>query len=207
LNTLSGSAAKPSATETVDFGVSADTFLVVENGYAPWGHLIRIRPDYLFDLQDDSRIASLNIQYVPTVNTLVRIGSGESAFGLSLNTYRPLWPGVVFLKPMLDFRIDSGFYTDRGLAAVAASHQDFFRLGGQTGLSLLSATDAFPIALSTAYTGLYGAIGQRNIGYFANSLSFNVAPYITPTVTYSNGTREDTAKREQLWQVGLSFRY
>jgi hypothetical protein len=205
LNTFAGSTATPNATETVDFGVTTDLFLVTPNGVDPWGHLLRIRPDYLYDLQDDSRIASLNLQYVPIVNTLVSMG--DDGFG-SLNSYRTLVSGVAFLKPIFDFRIDAGFYTDRGLPSVAADHVDYLRVGGQAGAAFLSAMKGLPLTFATTYTGLYGAVGPKNVGYFSNKLSLNLFnDYLTPSASYSNGTREDTAKREQLWQIGLSFRY
>jgi hypothetical protein len=108
---------------------------------------------------------------------------------------------------MLDFRLDTGTYANRGLASVAKTHIDYVRLGGQAGLSIILPS-YFPVTFTTSYIGLFGARGNVDIGYFANSLSYPlVKDYVAITASYTNGNREDTAKREQLWLVGLSLHY
>jgi hypothetical protein len=205
VNAFSGSKSKPSANETVSLGVTGSLFLNNETG--TFGQIINLRPDFLFDLQDDSRLASLNLQWIPIAGELLET-SGDSSFHLGLNYFHPLWPGVVSYKPLFDLRLDGGTYTDRGLPAVAHTHVDYLRVGGMAGISLISDVANVPLTFSSSYVGLYAASGRQNVGYFSNTLSFNLFnDYVTPSATYSNGNREDTGKREQLWLVGLSARF
>jgi hypothetical protein len=53
-------------------------------------------------------------------------------------------------------------------------------------------------------------VGHPNdLGYFKAVLSYSFDPkrYFGIDFSYSNGRREDTAKKEELWGVALSVRY
>jgi hypothetical protein len=204
VNVNAGSTSKPSSADTANTGVAATGYF---NTYAAGrviGNRIVLRPDFLEDMQDNSQIDSLQFRYIPEVDRDITLAP------VWLNTFAPLVPGdpdPIWVEPMLDFRLDNGIYTNRGLATVAKSHVDYVRLGGQAGLSIILPS-YFPVTLTTSYIGLYGARGNIDIGYFANSLSYPlVKDYVAITASYTNGNREDTAKREQLWLVGLSLHY
>ncbi len=102
-----------------------------------------------------------------------------------------------------------GFYTDRGLSSVREQHRDFARIGGRIGISVVSDDPAVPLEFRSTYIGLYDTRGGRNVGYFANELNWalDARRYFLFGFSYSNGTREDTTKREQLWLLGLKVRY
>lgn len=184
-----------SATEILSGGVIAS----IKFTSGTWGHQVNLRPTFTSNLQDDSSIASLNLQYLPVLDGWI-------------NAFTPVRiPGLLnfSLRPILDFRVDAGAYTNRGDVSVRADNRDFVRLGGQAGVSLVSDDERVPIELRSTYTGLYGASGKKNIGLFENSLAWNLVPekYIQLTLKYSNGNREDTAEREQKWLAGISVRY
>lgn len=194
----SGSSSKPSATETANFGFLSSLYYAEESGILPFSHILNVRPDFLLDLQDDSRLFTLNFQYVPVINKF-------------LNSYRPL-PGAAdfaSFKVIFDIRNDNGIYTDRGETGVRDQHKNFLRIGGQLGLAVVSDNIDVPMSFTTTYTGLYGAVGEKDIGYFANSLTYYLDPnkYFGIGINFTNGTREDTAKRENQWEVAFSGRF
>lgn len=190
-----GSAVPPGASRTVDFGALFDAFLVSGRDAAAWGHLLTLTPDYLFNLADDSRLLTWNLSYTPVLNK-------------ALNAFVPVGDDF-WVKPILVLKDDNGFYTDRGNVAVAASHKDYLRLGGQIGMSVLSENQYLPFALTTSYTRLHPVTGVSEVGYFSNSLTYSPDPnkYWGITVSYTNGTREDTAQRESQWDVALGVRF
>jgi len=79
-----------------------------------------IRPDYLYDSVDSSRLASLNFQYVP-----IREARLNDGIKLPINAT---------LKPILIFQSRNGHYLGRGNGNTNVSKQDFFRLGAHNGL-------------------------------------------------------------------------
>lgn len=202
-----GSKAMPSANETADFGVMANRyqflgsyiFPLLGNNPLPFSNLISLTPDYLFNFQDDSRLFTFKMQDIPEIND-------------GINSYFPIISGndnFVSMKIIFDVRADFGAYSDRGIAAVAASHKAFLRFGGQAGLAFVSDNPYVPVSLSVTYTGLYGAAGGVNIGEFITSGSYFFDPkkYFALSVSYENGVRQDTAVREQKWDVGLSAHF
>jgi hypothetical protein len=204
VNVYAGSTSKPSSAETADAGIAATGYFNTYGGGRVMGNRIVVRPDFLEDMQDNSEIASLQLRYIPEIDRDITLAP------IWLNTFAPLIPGdpdPIWVEPMLDFRLDTGTYANRGLASVAKTHIDYVRLGGQAGLSIILPS-YFPVTFTTSYIGLFGARGNVDIGYFANSLSYPlVKDYVAITASYTNGNREDTAKREQLWLVGLSLHY
>jgi hypothetical protein len=194
-----GSKTKPSASETADLGALTSMYLVTGSGPTPFGHLINFRPDYLFDLQDDSQLLTANLQYLPVINSII-------------NSFRPVITGndsFASYKIIFDLRNDNGVYTNRGKASVASSHKSFSRLGGQVGLAVLSDYEPLPLSFTSTYTGLYGISGNRNISYFVNTLTFYLDSnkYWGISASYANGVKEDTAKRDQQWDIALSVHY
>jgi hypothetical protein len=47
------------------------------------------------------------------------------------------------------------------------------------------------------------------IGYFANTLTFHLDPdkYFGISASYLSGRREDTAREEQVWKIGLTGKF
>ncbi len=184
---------KRSATETYDFGMLFSAYLIEPDGSV--GHLINLRPDYLVDNQDSSKLLTANFQYMPIVNG-------------TLNDFKRL--DFLWYKLIVDLRVDNGFYLDRGNGAPALVHKDFVRAGGQFGVAVVTDSSfAVPLSLTSTYTRLYKLSGSHNVGYFANSLTYFLDPnkYFGLTVTYSNGRREDTAKTERQWEAALTAHF
>jgi hypothetical protein len=190
-----GSKSKASATETVNTGVLASLFLVSSSNF---GHVLNVRPDYLFDLQDDSQLLTARLQYIPVIRGLFN----------DFLRFVPDRDDFASFKPVLDFRADAGVYTEKGSNPIALEEERVVRLGGQAGITIVSDSDLVPLSFNASYTWFEGIYG-RDIGYFSSSLTWHLDPkkYFGITATYSNGEREDTAKREDQWMIGLTGRF
>ncbi len=190
-----GSKAKASASETLNAGVLASLFLVSSSEL---GHVLNLRPDYLFDLQDDSQLLSMKLQYIPVARGL-------------LNDFIRIVPDrddLASFKPVLDLRVAAGVYTETGVNPIALEESRVLRLGGQAGLVIVSDSPYVPLSFSTSYLWLEGMLG-RDIGYFSSTLTWHLdaKKYFGLSATYSRGEREDTAKREDQWTIGLTGRF
>lgn len=194
-----GSTAKPSANKIFDVGMMASAFIVVPNQLDPFGHVLNLRPDLLADDYDNSRILSLNMQYVPVRNSLLN----------DFIRFDRARDELFSFKPMLDIRLNSGHYLDKGDGPNAEEKRNFIRAGAQVGIAVVSDMESLPLSLTSTYTHLHSFSGHKNIGYFSNNLTFSLDPkkYFGLSANYTNGTREDTARREQLWTIGLSVRF
>jgi hypothetical protein len=186
---------KASATETVNTGVLASLFLVSSSDF---GHVLNVRPDYLFDFADDSQLLTARLQYIPVVRGL-------------LNDFMRVVPDrddFASFKPVLDLRADAGWYTEKGANPIALEEERVVRLGGQAGITIVSDSDLVPLSFNASYTWFEGVLG-RDLGYFSSTLTWHLDPkkYFGITATYSKGEREDTAKREDQWMIGLSGRF
>jgi hypothetical protein len=87
--------------------------------------------------------------------------------------------------------------------------EDFSRVGGMAGIVVDSDNKSIPISLSSTYTLLRDINGGVDIGYFANTLSWHLDPdkYFGLSASYVSGRREDTAKEEQIWKIGLTGKF
>jgi hypothetical protein len=196
---------KPSvtSTETVDFGLLNGLYKSVRFGdlLSGWefGNWFTLRPDYLLDLQDNSRLFSLNAGYTPVVNGII-------------NDYIRLVPGrddFFWFRLIFDMRLDGGVYTDRGTVD-PGNRRDYARLGTQFGIALTSDIKYLPLDLLVTDTYLYGFSGAYSqINYFKATLTFSFDPkrYFGVNLSFSDGRREDTGQREKLWSVSLTARY
>jgi hypothetical protein len=194
VTTGTGKTEKTTASDTVDPGA---LFSVTSHGDSVW-NIFNVRPDLLFDVVNDSTLASVNFQWVPVVKSTLNVFHSGEAWGLPIAG-----------KIVLDARADFGTYPDRGSAAVASTNRDYDRFGGQAGIVLVSENDNVPITLSSTYTGMYGATGGVNVGDFVNALTLYLDSdkNVGVSASYANGVREDTGKRENTWLVGLSIHY
>jgi hypothetical protein len=173
----------------------ASLFLVSSSEF---GHVLNFRPDFLFDFQDDSRLLTGRLQYIPVVrgflNDFIRFVPDRDDFAS--------------FKPVLDLRAEAGVYTQKGTNPIALAEPRIVRLGGQAGITIVSDSLYVPLSFSASYLWLEGILG-RDIGYFSSSLTWHLDPkkYFGITATYSKGEREDTAKREDQWTIGLTARF
>ena len=152
---------------------------------------LSIRPDYLINIQDHSRIISSNILYTPIVN------AGTVSGIPALNDYLPIGaPGSQFqLEPIFEIHADSGWYTNRGVAN-QSDHLDYIRAGPKFGLSLSAALlKKLPIVITITEIDLFRIKGtSRTISYFNSALSIllDQNKIFSLDLTYTNGRREDT---------------
>jgi len=193
-----GSTTKPSKTSTGDVGVLASAYVTTVNDGSILGHQFNVRPDFLADFVNNSRLLTLNLEYIPVRNSVI-------------NSFRPMNPGQDFasIKVIFSLKDDNGVYTNRGNESVANSHRDYVRLGAQVGFAIVSDDVRVPLDFSTTYTGLGSVSGGTHINYLQSSLNYSFDPnkYIGLAITYSHGNREDTGKKENQWQIGLTGRY
>jgi hypothetical protein len=189
--------------ETVNFGVLNGIYFPAHFGDPQAGLVLgnwfTVRPDYLMDLRDDSRLFSLNAVYTPVINGVV-------------NDYIRLIPDrdeFMWFRPIVDFRLTTAVYTERGTID-SDKREDYTRLGTQFGLGLSSDIPYLPLDLVVTHTYFHGFSGAYDaLNYFKAMLTISFDPkrYFGVTLSYSEGRREDTAQRERLWGVSLSGRY
>jgi hypothetical protein len=186
---------KPSATRTLNTGILASLFLVSSSEL---GHVLNFRPDLLFDLEDDSRLFTGKLQYIPVVRGLLN----------DFIRFVPDRDDFASFKPVLDFRADAGMYTEKGSNPIALEESRVVRLGGQAGITIVSDWDPVPLSFSSSYTW-FEAITGRDIGYFSATLTWHLDPkkYFGISASYAKGEREETAKKEEQWTIGLTGRF
>ncbi|WP_157977937.1 hypothetical protein [Paraburkholderia kururiensis] len=193
-----GSSVKPSVSNTADFGVIGLFSFLEGDRNVEVNHVLSVRPDYLFDFHDGSRLATLNFIYTPVLQGIA-------------NTYAPISinvkSGYFAYEPIFEVKSDIGHYTDRGLPGVSAGKKDFIRVGGEIGLGLVSQLSWLPVDISVTYARLYPANGGVRVGELNCVLSYNFTQYFSVSLKYLHGNREDTAKFEKQWELALSAKY
>ncbi len=190
------------SSDTADVGFVA-AIGTVGDGPTPLGSWWTVRPDYLFDHSDHSGIASLNLVYTPIVN------NRQNRF--ALNDYIRLKAAeddFASWEPILELHLDNGWYTQRGITP--AAHTDYNRLGVKVGASLTSDNPAIPFTVTVTETELAGLRGSLDsLSYFTSAISWSpdTKGYFTVDLSYTNGNREDTGKREQATGIGLAAKF
>jgi hypothetical protein len=154
---------------------------------------LTVRPDYLINHTDGSRLLTVNFTYTP-----VRPGW--------LNDFIRCNNGLAF-KPILTGQSRNGIYVARGDATVYDLHQDFLRLGVQSGFTLASTNPRLPFDFTTTFTGLKALEGAQSIHYWKATLTYNLNQNIGLSLDYSNGLLPDTADPERKWALGLSTKF
>jgi hypothetical protein len=154
---------------------------------------LNVRPDYLMNAEDGSRLLSANFTY-----TVFRKGG--------LNDLIPT-PYGVSVKPILIGESRNGTYIDRGDATVVAEHQDFLRLGGQVGFALVSNNPRIPVDFIATYTGLAAIVGAQGIHYTKAGLTYNFNQNVGLALNYSNGVLPETGDREKKWSLGVASKF
>jgi hypothetical protein len=151
------------------------------------------RPDYLMDNENGTRLLSANFTY-----TVIRKGWLNDLIPLSKN---------ISVKPIFIAMSKNGTYIDRGNATVADTHQDFLRLGGMTGFSLISKDPRIPVDFTATYTGLAALVGAQGIHYAKADLTYNFNQNLGLVLDYSNGLLPDTGDREKKWGLGVASKF
>ncbi|HEY4316818.1 MAG TPA: hypothetical protein VGN04_04365 [Herbaspirillum sp.] len=178
-------------TRTSDVGLLSN-FHYVHPGSSDTEDL-NFRPDYLMDAENGSRLLSVNFTY-----TAFRKGG--------LNDLIPTRYGMS-VKPILIGESRNGTYFDRGDATVAASHQDFVRLGAQAGFALVSSNPNIPVDFIATYTGLAAIVGSHGIHYAKAGLTYNFNQNVGLALNYSNGVLPETGDREKKWSLGVASKF
>jgi hypothetical protein len=178
-------------TRTSDVGLLS-SFHYVHPGSSDTEDL-NVRPDYLMDAENGSRLLSANFTY-----TAFRKGG--------LNDLIPTRFGMS-VKPILIGESRNGTYIDRGDATVAASHQDFVRLGAQVGFALVSNNPNIPVDFIATYTGLAAIVGSQGIHYTKAGLTYNFNQNVGLALNYSNGVLPETGDREKKWSLGVASKF
>ena len=196
---VSGSIDASNSNDTANLGLLGTFYVVQANERGTvLGHLLSIRPDYLADHADGSRLFTLTFEYTPVknafLNDYIRLG-GEGS--------------IASVKPIFSIRSSSGVYANRGSDAVSNMHENFSRLGAHLGFALSSEKEQVPLDFTSTYTGLAALHGDSRVSYFKNSLTYSLDPnkYFGLSLNYSRGTREDTLKKEKLWEFAFTARF
>jgi hypothetical protein len=182
------------STDLAQVGLLYSNF-IFGSGLNPMGHRINIRPDYVADRFNGSRLIELQAEYIPTING-------------KLNDFIGLNPGrSLLLKPMLALRSTNGHYKRRSDTPTDDPQENFSRLGGEVGFALIS--KSIPVSFTSTYTGLRAVRGTGKVSYFKHSLNYNFddSQFFGVTLDYSRGTRADNLEAERKWELAFSFRY
>lgn len=190
-NITKASGAKPSVTSN-----SRQAGLMFY-GYTslPSPYFWTLRPDFLWNLPDDSRLLTLNVGYVPIVLNYV-------------NSAREFLDGYWF-QWVVDARLLQGHYTNAGQRKPEDS-RDFNRFGGEIGFQLDHTGATLPWSWKVAETYLHGSSGvHRNLAQLNStfSLTFDDKKLVGIDFTYTKGRNPDTAEMDQSWKVGIGVKY
>jgi hypothetical protein len=163
-----------------------------------------VRPDYLTNMQDHSRIASLNLVYAPYVSPSYKALPPLNSY-IGTNKLSPIQ-----FQPVFELHLDAGHYTDRGTANMS-SHLDFNRLGPKYGAVVKFDTfPGNPMILTVTDVHLFRLSGApKDLDYLSSDLSIPLgdSKVFSLDLTYSNGRREDSQVRENLWGVSVGAKY
>jgi hypothetical protein len=198
---------KPKVIDPTNFvasGFLATTFFDIP-GIADVQHVVTVKPQYLLNTANESRVASVRFIYAPWT-TLPNVPINLNTFQMISFLPGPTWSALLF-----DFRNDAGTYTNRGnTPAIIATNSDFERAGFRVGLALTTDPSFPSLTLVVAETVLHGFGGfYSNVNNFQASLTYNIESnnYFGITAAYQNGRDEDTAVAAQTWTLGFSTRY
>lgn len=151
----------------------------------PLSYLVTIRPDYLKDFADHSRILSGHAEFTP--------------YTRYLNTFTTLPTPIPksFWKIVFSVPFDSGRYLQRKDNAIEGDQPNFRHLGARLGISIIS--DARPIEFTTVYTSLRALRGNIDVNHLRSdlTLNFDKKKHFGITLAYKRGRMEDTFKNEK----------
>lgn len=206
IQTTKGVTTTTFSANTLDYGLALSGDIGPSPGSElPWW-FISVRPDYLRNYVDGSDILSVNTKFSP-------VFYGEYLPFNHLTNACNLATDTTLLRCMLqlDLRADVGWFMNYGHPAEPSLNHDYVRLGGLIGPQLeFDLLPNNPIDLAATYTDFYAARGfSKSLGLFQTSGTFNFDPskIVGLTLQYSNGRRDDTAARVQLWSIGLTLHY
>ena len=196
---------KSSKASTKSFAANFFDFgFVLEKYFDALRGTIMVRPDYLSNFVDESRLLTGNFRYVP----LTEIGPG---YVLPFNHYRYTLDNQLGYMLRLDARANVGTYVATGKPADPRLNQDYVRLGGSVGPAVeLAVIPDFPVEISAVYTGFAPVSGfSKDLGNFQASISVKIGPSKLAAIaaSYINGRREDTGQRIDMTTIGLTLQY
>lgn len=156
---------------------------------------------------DHSVLDAVSLRYTPVFKS-ARPGLTTSRLDLCVNTLCGDPDRIVRLGLLLDARYNQGWFGARGTnAAQVAFNEDYARIGGRVGfLGVFNATPDIPVSFWAAYTDFHALKGfDRDLGEVQTQVSFNFSA-ATLSLSWRNGRREDTAKRDSTYAVSLGFK-
>jgi hypothetical protein len=160
-------------------------------------NILTIRPDFLWNNQDESRLMSINATYVPIVGKLLNAQVSGDEQSIEVRT-------------MFDIRLDEGHYTTFGRAP-AGTLDDYLRLGTRAGLDFTTLRDMpHPLDWSVSETFLHAFHGRPgDIRYFKSTLSLGLdaKKNFSLDLSYSNGRLETTGEPDRGWSIGFGAKY
>ena len=161
-------------------------------------HWFTVRPDYMGNDDDGSRLWTLNATWTPVVNG--HLNDWRQLGGLTGN--RMSW------RPMFDLRTVVGVFSRQGDRTDEQS-QDFWRIGTQIGAAFKSDDPRWPLTFVVTETYLPAIEGGSDIDYFQSRLSWALDPksIFLINVVYGDGRRTDLDPEEQGWKISLGVKY
>jgi hypothetical protein len=202
-NKLAGNPPRPASSfsaELVHLGIAGSAAAWSNMPHQEFGlvtHVFVVRPDYLLNLQDQSRLLTGNLRYIPVFNR-------------GVNSYYSLIEDILRGYVIIDGRTNLGVYTEKG-NTVGPLNTNFVRLGGRVGGALTyTGIPNYPVDAWITYTDFLAAAGfNHGLGELQANATFNFGPdkLLGVTASYRNGRREDNAHRDEAWTVGLTVKY
>lgn len=198
LSKVEGAAASVT-TDTYQYGVAFNaTIRSWTEGAGAVGHRFSLRPDVMRNDEENSEIGSVSASWMPVVNG-------------RLNDFSPVDENrdrFLYWKPIFDLRAVYGEFLDRGTRTPEAS-QDFFRIGGQAGFSIVSDNPRWPLQFTVTDTWLPALRGSDDLEYREARLSLWLDPdkIFSVELTYGEGRRTDVDPDAEGWKLSLGAKY
>jgi hypothetical protein len=198
LSKVDGAAASVT-TDTYQYGVALNaTVRSWTQGSGAIGHRFSLRPDFMRNDEENSEVGSVSASWMPVVNG-------------RLNDFMRLDPGrdrFFYWKPIFEVRAVYGEFLDQGSRTDEAS-QDFFRLGGQVGFSIVSDNPRWPLQFTATDTFLPAIRGFEDLEYLEARLSLWLDPekIFSVELTYGEGRRTDVEPEADGWKLSLGAKY
>ena len=160
-------------------------------------YYLTLRPDYLWNLPDKSRLFTANVGYVPVVLYYIN-SAGELGIG------KGYW-----FQWIVNGKFIHGRYVDRGEREPQDS-RDFDRFGGEVGFQLDHAGSPFPWSWKVGESYVHGRNGvYRNLAQLKStfSISLDEKKMFGLDFSYTSGRDVETAEKDQSWKISLGLKY
>jgi hypothetical protein len=165
----------------------------------------RLEGSYMDDLEHNAEQGKLRLYIDPAI----ALGHGHGVlFGSYLTAIGPLQ-----LRPDLTLLGDASYIFDRGSSKDLAGDKSYFGLGGEATLrarlGLGQPFSDFNLLVGARDLEIIHGLDQDRVFRWYGGVEYAPEnfPYLGLSFTFTKGDNNDTFQKEELYEVGLTFRY